>query len=114
MMVPLFVNEPLLPAVRRTPTAPVPTLFEIVPLFITELLESIVTAAPIALVSTEPADDMVMLPGLALAAVAVATALVVLVVMLRLSERAGETAKIPTALHTATPTRKMAPNSTGL
>ena len=74
-----------------------PTEFEIVPLFETVLLELSVTAAPAALIATEPLVVMSMLPGVPFAAVAVATGEDVCVSIVRLSASDGGAMMTPIA-----------------
>jgi len=88
-MVPWLVKEPVLPPVSWTPIADAPPALEIAPLFTTALFELRVTAAPLPVIATEPELVIVILPGVPLAAVKVATAAVVLVLMVRSSASAG-------------------------
>jgi hypothetical protein len=82
------------------PVAPVPKLFEIVPLFETVLFEFSNTAGPFLETSTDPEDVMVILPGLLFAAAAVSTEDVVLLLIVRSLAKA-ELASSAQAAHDA-------------
>jgi hypothetical protein len=97
LIVPALIKEPVLPAIMFTPVALVPTEFEIVPLLVRVLFEFRVTAAPAVEIATEPPLPIVMFPGLAFAAVAVATALLVVVEIVRLSASAERESTAPIA-----------------
>ena len=96
-MVPALVREPVLPGKMSTPTPLVPIELEIVPLFETVLLELMVTAAPAALISTEPLFVIVILPGVLFAAAPVVTGVLVDLSIVRSSARAGATITAPIA-----------------
>ena len=89
LIVPLFVSAPVYAGTMVTPTALLPTEFEIVPLFATVLLEFSRTAGPVFDTSTEPLVVMMILPGVLFAALAVETGDVVLLLMVRSSAKAG-------------------------
>jgi len=66
-IVPRLVNDPEFPATRLTPIADEEDVLEILPWLMTELLESMVIAAPLVVVVeivTEPVGVMLMLPAL--------------------------------------------------
>ncbi len=105
-MVPAFVNAPVMPPVEMmfTPIAPLPEELLILPLLRTTLFELRVTAAPVVVTATEPVGVIVMFPGVAFAALAVETATVVAVLMVRSSALACQAATAAT-LHVNSITR---------
>jgi hypothetical protein len=109
-IVPALVKEPAFPPIRFTPIAPTPTELDIVPLFVTELLELRVTAAPAALTETEPPLVMSMFPGVPFAAVAVVTGAPALPLIVRLSASTGAATMTPIAPDKST-LRFTTPNS---